>query len=90
MQATTVLWRVIPMGFLFLVRVSVTATRWHLGSGSKEATWHYIMMEVRTPLRPHGPWVRTPHATCSVPFWTHRDWLTDTLNALWTPTVAVQ
>ena len=46
-QATTVLWRVIPMGFLFLVRVSVTATRWHLGSGSKEATWHYIMMEAR-------------------------------------------
>ena len=48
LQATTVLWRVIPMGFLFLVRVSVTATRWHLGSGSKEATWHYIMMEVRS------------------------------------------
>ena len=41
------LWRVIPMGILFLVRVSVTATRWYLGSGSKDATWHYIMMEVR-------------------------------------------
>ncbi len=61
LQATTVLWRVIPMGFLFLVRVSVTATRWHLGSGSKEATWHYIMMEVRMHVLTNAPWVLTPH-----------------------------